>query len=153
VREVKVVIFLEKARNLFVGKVWLPITSDVSFFNGKLEIKRRLLSTSMLLQMSRDVRCVNLLRRRLRKGRFLSRTESDNLRRLVMERKCLETRERDFKHWSSMMTLLSMMKLLIMNLKIHSQHSSGKYKYCCEEDLREVLFLLFIGSFGDGLGF
>lgn len=47
-----------------------------------------------------------------------------------------------------------------MNLKIDSQTSSGKYKYvssstnCCEEeDLREVLFFLFIGSFGDGLGF
>jgi hypothetical protein len=46
VREVKVVIFWEKARNPFVGKVrLLVIARDVSFFSGKREIKRRMLST------------------------------------------------------------------------------------------------------------
>jgi hypothetical protein len=48
---------------------------------------------------------------------------SDNRNRLVIERNCLETSERDSKkRW-----LLS--SSLKTNLKTDSQHSSGKYKY------------------------
>jgi hypothetical protein len=62
VREVKVVIFCEKARNPFAGMVYLQeILSDVSF-NGKQEIWMRSVSRSMLLRL-RELRLVNLLKR------------------------------------------------------------------------------------------
>jgi Leu/Phe-tRNA-protein transferase len=96
VREVKVVIFCEKARSIpFAGlMVYLQeILSDVSF-NGKQEIWMRSVSRSMLLRL-RELRLVNLLKRPLRSVDW--RISKENRRRLVMERNCLETRDREFK--------------------------------------------------------
>jgi hypothetical protein len=100
VREVKVVIFCEKARNPFAGMVcWQEILSDVSF-NGKQEILRRSVSLSRLLLrcmlwMLRELRLVNLLKRPLRSVDW--RILKENRRRFVIERNCLETRDREFK--------------------------------------------------------
>jgi len=92
-------------------------------------------------ERSREMRLVNLLNRRPRRGRVgFSIIANENRRELVMERNCLETRDREFKQQRP--------SLMIRNSKIDSQHSSGKYVssfiiFC--EDLREVLFFfLFI---------
>jgi hypothetical protein len=79
-RDVKVVMFWEKARNPFAGKVcWLEILSNVSFFNGKQEILRRCMSRLQLYpERSRELRLVNLLRRRSRKWPVASLTMSEN---------------------------------------------------------------------------
>jgi hypothetical protein len=71
--------------------------SDV-MFNGKQEIWRRSLSRSPWKRVRlREVRLVNLLNSLQRKGSVGSHIVSENRIRLVMERNCLETRERDFK--------------------------------------------------------
>jgi hypothetical protein len=98
VREVKVVIFFEKARNPFAGMVgWLERLSEVTF-NGKQEILIRSLSSSMpgvlRLRELRELKLGNLLKML---STNLPEKVSDNRRRLVMERNCLETRDREFK--------------------------------------------------------
>jgi hypothetical protein len=70
--------------------------------------------------MLREVRLVNLLSSPRRQGSVGSHIVSENRRRLVMERNCLETRERDF------MSLPS--SAWLKNLKTDSQMSSGKCK-------------------------
>jgi hypothetical protein len=99
VREVNVVIFWEKARNPFAGTVrWLERLSDVIFNDGKREILRRRASRSPWKRVRlRELRFVNLSKRRQRKGRVGLRIVSENRIRLMIERSCLETREREFK--------------------------------------------------------
>lgn len=115
-KEVKVVIFCEKTRKPFEGKGKEP-TPDVSFVNGKQEIVQRRLLRSWLSfndERLRDLRLVNLSRRRPRKGSVPFLTKIENRRRSMIEKNCLDTRDREFK------------SSLAMNLKIHSQHSSGR---------------------------
>lgn len=71
IREVKVVIFLEKACNPLAGILdRLERLSDVSVLNGKLEIwQRSLLGLPMKEERSREVRLLNLWKRRWREGR------------------------------------------------------------------------------------
>lgn len=64
-------------------------------------------------------------RRRLKVESFLLEKVREIVIRLVIERKCLETRERECK--------LRLSEL--RNLMIHSQHSSGKYN--------SLLFIVF----------
>lgn len=121
-REVKVVIFCEKTRKPFEGKGKEPtpvILSDVSFFNGKQEIVQRRLLRSWLSfndERLRYLRLVNLSRRRPRKGSVPFLKKIENRRRSVIEKNCLDTRNKEFK------------SSLAMNLKIHSQHSLGRSK-------------------------
>jgi intein-encoded DNA endonuclease-like protein len=92
--------FWEKACNPFAGKVWLLLTPKivrfVSFFGGK-EIMRKKLSKSMSQLRLREVRLVNLLSRRLRKGTVEGRIVSENRREFVTERNCFETRDRELR--------------------------------------------------------
>jgi hypothetical protein len=125
-RDVKVVIFLEKVSNPLEGKVdsvnLLERLSDV-MFNGKRAIwQRSWLRSPWKCVRLREVRLVNLLNSPQRKGSVESHIDivSENARRLVMERNCLETRERDF------MSLPS--SAWLKNLKTDSQMSSGKSK-------------------------
>jgi hypothetical protein len=140
VRDVKVVIFFEKVSNPLKGMVdlvnLLERLSDV-MFNGKRAIWRRNLLRSPPKRLRlREVRLVNLLNSPRRKGSVGSHIVSENRRRLVMERNCLETRERDFMSFPS--------PAWLKNLKTDSQMSSGKCKSVVDDNgVREFLFLFF----------
>jgi hypothetical protein len=141
VRDVKVVIFFEKVSNPLKGMVdlvnLLETLSDV-MFNGKRAIwQRSLLRSPPKRVRSREVRLVSLLNSPRRKGSVGSYIVSENRRRLVMERNCLETRERDFMSLSS--------PAWFKNLKTDIQQSSGKCKsvVLVDNGVREFLFLLF----------
>ncbi|MCI17020.1 hypothetical protein A2U01_0038167 [Trifolium medium] len=98
VREVKVVIFLDKARNPSAGNVeWSDSLSDLSL-NGSLEIwQRRVLRSPWKLVISREVRLGNLWNK-IGMNRIVgSDIVKEDRRRVVMERKCLEARERGSK--------------------------------------------------------
>jgi hypothetical protein len=98
VREVKVVVFWEKARNPSAGMVGRKERlSDVSF-SGIQEISPRIaLMSPQNNERSREMRFVNLWKRRGRKGHIDSRIARENWRRLVIERNCLDTTDRDLK--------------------------------------------------------
>src|ERR1044072_2927811 len=100
VREVKVLIFSAKARNPFAGNPrWLERWSDLRpCKEGKREIWRRRASRSPWKWVrSREVRLGKRWKRRGRKGVVRSWTAREDRMRLVMERNCLQTRERDSK--------------------------------------------------------
>jgi len=78
----------------------------------------------------RDLRLVNLLRRRPRIGSVPLSTRIENRRRSEIERNHLETRDTESK--SSLMT----------NLKIPSQHSSGRAKCVAASVHCEDFFIL-----------
>jgi hypothetical protein len=139
VRDVKVVIFFEKVSNPLNGMVdlvdLLETLSDV-MFNGKRAIWRRSLLRSPRKRVRlREVRLVNLLSSPRRQGSVGSHIVSENRIPLVMERNCLEARERDFK------SLLS--SAMLKNLKTDSQMSSGKCKSVVDNGVKEFLFLFF----------
>jgi hypothetical protein len=95
VREVKVVIFLDKARNPSAGNVeWSDILSDLSL-NGNLEIwQRRVLRSPWELMIWREVRLGNLWNKVGMNGSVESDIVKEDRIWLVMEKKCLEVRER-----------------------------------------------------------
>jgi hypothetical protein len=68
----------------------------------------------------RLLRLVNLLKRRPSILFVELIIVSENMRRLVIERNCLETSDREFKY-----RRLSLSSSLMMNLNMVSQHSSG----------------------------
>jgi hypothetical protein len=76
---------------------WKERSSDVSF-NGKREIPpRSALMSPWKCERLREMRFVNLWKRRGRKGHIDSRIARENWRRLVIERNCLDTTDRDLK--------------------------------------------------------
>jgi hypothetical protein len=90
---------------------------------------------------------VNLLKMGRMPVRYL--TVSDNRKWLVIERNCFETRERESKVEFKIEFKIGFpfLSSLTMNLKINSQHSSGKSEetICCDDFVEELLFLfLFI---------
>jgi hypothetical protein len=95
VREVKVVIFLDKARNPSAGNVeWSDSLSDLSL-NGNLEIwQRRVLRSPWELMIWREVRLGNLWNKVGMNGSVESDIVKEDRIWLVMEKKCLEVRER-----------------------------------------------------------
>ena len=70
-------------------------------------------------------------------------TESDNRRRLMIERNCLDTSDSEFNIYNERESKL--FSSLRMNLKINPQHSSGKCEEtaCCD-DLVEVFFMFIV---------
>jgi hypothetical protein len=95
VREVTVVIYLDKTRNPSAGILgWLENFRDLSF-NGQVEIwQRRELRSPEKCVKWREVRFGNLSNRRGRNRRVASEIVRENRRRLVIERNCFETAER-----------------------------------------------------------
>lgn len=111
--------FWDGTRNPFWrrGTLWQTL-SDL-MFEGKLEILVRIASRVLSPEKwvrSRDVRLGNLWKRLGMKGIVWSMILRENRRRLVTERNCLETSERDLK------VLLSSIRYL----KMRSQSSSSK---------------------------
>jgi hypothetical protein len=95
-KEVKVVIFLEKARNPFEGNLErFESSSDSRSSNGNLEIWRsRALRSPWKLVMWSDSRLGNLWNRVGMNGSVESDIVKESRRRLVMERNRLQARER-----------------------------------------------------------
>jgi hypothetical protein len=95
VREVKVVIFLDKARNPSAGNVeWSDSLSDLSL-NGNVEIwQRRVLRSPWEVVIWREVRLGNLWNKVGMNGSVESDIVKEDRIWLVMEKKCLEVRER-----------------------------------------------------------